>query len=241
LALAVNPQLWELIVMQIRKHTEVIRALLPLKGKRILDVGCGDGALTRFLAREGATATGIDISTETLKRARAAEQVPGADYAEGRGEALPYPDASADAVIFMNSLHHVPVSEQTKAVAEAARVLKPGGLLLAIEPLAEGAHFALVRVIEDESEVRSAAYQALRMAPPAKLRNGAEEFYDAPIRYDDFAAFEARMRGVDPHRGPRLEQHREKVTQDFTRLGRRESDGVWFEQPTRANLLAKLS
>src|SRR5260221_14017937 len=103
--------------MQIRKHTDMIRALLPLKGKRILDVGCGDGALTRFFAREGATATGIDISAETLARARAAEKVPGADYAEGRGEAIPCPDASVDAVVFMNSLHHVPVEGQKKAVA----------------------------------------------------------------------------------------------------------------------------
>jgi ubiquinone/menaquinone biosynthesis C-methylase UbiE len=239
--LAVNLQLWERAAMQIRKHTDVIRALLPLKGKRVLDVGCGDGALTRFLAREGATVTGIDISTETLARARAAEKVSGADYAEGRGETLPYPDASIDGVVYMNSLHHVPINVQAQAVAEAARVLKPGGLLLAIEPLAEGANFALVRIVEDESEVRKAAYQALRMAPPSLLRHGSEEFYDAPIRYDDFAAFEARTRAVDPARGPRLEQHREKLVQDFARLGRRQDDGVWFEQPTRANVLAKLA
>lgn len=127
--------------MKIRKHSEVIRELLPMRGKTILDIGCGDGALTRLFAREGAQATGIDINETQLARARAAEPVPGATYEVGRGEALAVPDASVDAVVYMNSLHHVPQEKIAAALDEAARVLKPGGILLAIEPLPEGAHF----------------------------------------------------------------------------------------------------
>ena len=74
--------------MQTRKATDLIRELLPPKGLRVLDIGCGDGALTRFLAREGAVATGIDISAARLAEARVKEVVPGADYREGRGEAV---------------------------------------------------------------------------------------------------------------------------------------------------------
>src|SRR5215472_2949541 len=79
------------------KATDVIRDMLPLAGKRVLDVGCGDGGLTRAMARAGDITTGVDISETRLAEARAKEAVPGADYREGRGEKLPFADASVDA------------------------------------------------------------------------------------------------------------------------------------------------
>lgn len=223
--------------MNTRKATEVIRELMPLAGKRVLDVGCGDGALTRFLAREGATATGVDISETRLAQARTAEPVPGADYREGRGETLPFGDGSVDGVLYHNALHHVPVAAQAAALIEAARVLKPGGRLLVIEPLAEGPYFELVRQIEDETEVRKAAYDAVKAA--TALRPDREEFYDAPVRHESFAAYEKRSTGIHPNRAAQFERLRSKMMQDFERLGQRDANGVGFSQPTRANLLVK--
>lgn len=224
--------------MKTRKATDLIRELMPLKGARVLDIGCGDGGLTRFLAREGATATGVDISTTRLAEARAKEAVPGADYREGRGEALPFPDASVDGVVYHNALHHVPVEAQAAALVEAARVLKPGGRVLVFEPLAEGPYFELVRQIEDETEVRRAAYEALRRA--TGLKHEREEFYDAPVRYDGFAAYEARSVGIHPARKDKFERLRPQMTKDFERLGQKGADGAMhFSQPTRANLLVK--
>lgn len=223
--------------MKTRKHSEVIRELLPMRGRVILDIGCGDGGLTRLLAREGAQATGIDIDDTQLERARAAEPVAGASYAVGRGEQLAYPDASVEAVVYMNSLHHVPQDVIPSALEEAARVLKPGGTLLVIEPLAEGPNFALVQPVEDETGVRAAAYGALQAA--AGFRQDHEETYDAPVKYPDYATFEKRMRAVDPRRGPRVEQLRPQLQQAFEQLGRRAGDDVWFSQPTRVNRLTR--
>ena len=219
------------------KATDVIRDMLPLAGKRVLDVGCGDGGLTRAMARVGAIATGVDISETRLAEARAKETVPGADYREGRGEKLPFPDASIDAVLYHNALHHVPVELQAAALAEAARVLKPGGRLLVIEPLAEGPYFELVRQIEDETEVRRAAYEALRKTPA--LKQMREEVYDAPVRHESFAAYEARSVGIHPARKEKFARLRPQMTQDFERLGRKGPDGYHFSQPTRVNLLVK--
>jgi ubiquinone/menaquinone biosynthesis C-methylase UbiE len=219
------------------KATDVIREMLPLAGRRVLDVGCGDGGLTRAMARAGAVATGIDISETRLADARKAEPVPGADYREGRGEKLPFPDASVDAVLYHNALHHVPVELQAAALIEAARVVKPGGHVLIIEPLAQGPYFELVRQIEDETEVRSAAYDALRTSKA--LRQVREEVYDAPVRHPSFAAYEARSVGIHPARKDKFERLRAQMTKDFERLGRRTENGFLFSQPTRVNLLVK--
>ena len=224
--------------MKTRKATDLIRELMPLKGQRVLDIGCGDGGLTRFLAREGAVATGVDISTARLAEARGKEAVPGADYREGRGEALPFPDASVDGVVYHNALHHVPVEAQAAALTEAARVLKPGGRVLVFEPLAEGPYFELVRQIEDETEVRRAAYDAVRRT--TGLKHEREEFYDAPVRHESFAAYEARSVGIHPTRKEKFARLRPQMTKDFERLGRKGDDGAThFSQPTRVNLLVK--
>lgn len=223
---------------QTRKATDLVRELMPLKGKRVLDVGCGDGALTRFLAREGAVAIGIDVSETRLADARAAEPVSGAEYREGRGEALPFADASIDGVVYNNALHHVPMDAMDAALAEAVRVLKPGGRLLVIEPLAEGEYFALVRQIEDETEVRRAAYDALRKVTALKAER--EELYDDPTRYESFAAYERRSTGIHASRKERFERLRPQMMKDFERLGHKTPDGArQFSRPQRANLFVK--
>ncbi len=225
--------------MSVRTNPEMIRELLPLKGMRVVDVGCGDGALARFLAGEGAHVVAVDPGQAMNEKARAAPRVADEEFIAAPGEQLPLPDASVDAVVYLNALHHVPVAGQDVAVREAARVLKPGGRLLVIEPLAEGVYFELVRAIEDETEVRAAAYRALGAAERVGLRAERELFYDAPVKFADFAAFETRMKSVDPARAPIVGRLRDELTRGFAAAGRKAADGVHFRQPTRANLFVK--
>ncbi len=235
--------------LAMRRHTDVIAESLALTGKLgagklVLDVGCGSGGLTRFLARAGARAIGVEPGAAALAAARAAPREGDERYVEGAGERLPFPDRSVDAVIYLNSLHHVALAAQAAAILDAGRVLVAGGALLVIEPLAEGSNFELTRNVDDETEVRAAAYAALRESPSALFAHEHEETYDTAVRHADFAAFCMHMLAVDPARAPALERVRERLARDFARLGRPDRDApdrnaMCFSQPCRLNLLRR--
>ena len=94
----------------------------------LLDVGCGTGFLLDILARQRpARYCGVDLSDEMIRVAKG-KGIRGAEFAVGSADRLPYPDGSFDIVTCSQSFHHYPYPE--KAMAEARRVLKPGGLYI---------------------------------------------------------------------------------------------------------------
>jgi SAM-dependent methyltransferase len=98
-------------------------------GTKVLDVATGTGNVAIPLARAGCIVTGVDIAPNLLVQAReraAAEGLPIA-FDEGDAEQLPYDDASFDVIVTMFGAMFAPRPE--RVAAEAARVLKPGGLL----------------------------------------------------------------------------------------------------------------
>ena len=103
-------------------------------GERVLDVGCGSGAVTRDIARRVGSrglAVGVDPSPALLAIARDLAQETGLgariEFREGGALQLPYPDLSFDAVVCVTVLSHVPRGEA--AIPELVRVLRPGGRL----------------------------------------------------------------------------------------------------------------
>jgi SAM-dependent methyltransferase len=223
-----------------RKHREVIEELLELDGARVADIGCGDGALARLLTRLGARVTGIEPSEAQLARARAAEPAGDEVYLQGVAEALPLPDASLDVVMFFNSLHHVPVEHQAQALAEAARTLKPGGRLCAIEPLALGPHFQANRGIEDETLVREKAYDALRAAwEGPDFEPDCEYSYLTEVRYADFEAFRDGMIAVDERRRAKIEAQESELRAAFEENAELRDGKFALDQPIRLNLMVR--
>ncbi len=102
-----------------------------ITGCAVLDVGCGDGALTRaFRHRGAARVAGCDIDPRMITRAGAHRAQTGVDiaYAVARVEQLPFRDGSFDLVTMITVLAFVPKPEL--ALREIARVLKPGGRLV---------------------------------------------------------------------------------------------------------------
>lgn len=103
----------------------VLEWLNAQPGERILDLGCGDGRLTVRLAATGAQVTGADLSTEMVAAARAR----GVEAQVANAEALPFAEASFDAVFSNAALHWVRNHEAM--LAEVYRVLRPGGRFVA--------------------------------------------------------------------------------------------------------------
>jgi SAM-dependent methyltransferase len=108
--------------------------LLPPPSLRALDVGCGEGRLTRALSARGYDVCGVDIAAQLIEVAQARD--PGGDYRVADAERLPFDEGAFDLVVAFNVL--MSVERPAHAVAEAARVLVHGGRLCAsiVHPLA---------------------------------------------------------------------------------------------------------
>ena len=119
-----------------RQHAEAARLLDVRAGERVLEVGCGLGADARDMARlvgPDGEVVAIDISAAMLAAAKERHEdgLP-VRYEHGDVTALPYDDASFDAVRIERVLQHVP--EVDRAIAEIVRVLRPGGRVVVLDP-----------------------------------------------------------------------------------------------------------
>jgi SAM-dependent methyltransferase len=212
----------------------VLDRLVQLDGSDVLDVGCGGGALVRQLAQRGARATGLEISERQLGQAR--DHGVGR-FVVGRAQELPLDDDSLDVVLFMRSLHHVPESSMLPALADAARALRPGGVIYVAEPLAEGDYFELVRIVDDETEVRAAAQRAVARADRAGLTRLQTLEYEVGAVSTGIETLRKRIVDVDPERAAVFDRHEDELAEAFSRLGEQREGGRWFTQPMRADVL----
>ncbi|MEJ2862086.1 class I SAM-dependent methyltransferase [Actinomycetospora flava] len=106
-------------------HRDAFLPLLPAPGRRTVDVGCGEGRVSRGLRAAGHRVVGVDGSPTLVAAAREAD--PSVPVVLADAAALPLADDAADLVVAFMSLHDV--DDLSGAVDEIARVLVPGGLL----------------------------------------------------------------------------------------------------------------
>lgn len=217
---------------------EIFFELLDLSGKRVLDVGCGETDLAHRMADRGAKAFGIDTKEDAIARAQSARPDSGATYRVGRAEKMPFDDASLDIVIFTNSLHHVAPALMTAAMNEAWRVLVPGGILMVADPLASGPRYELTKLIDDEAEMRKAAWVAVdgALARGFTLEREVEFIHERP--YDSYDDFRRKICHNDK-RTRAFDANEATMRRNYDTLGTPNDGGKIFDQPIRVKLMRK--
>ena len=117
-----------------------------VRGKVVLEYGCGDGLNTLALARRGALVKALDISPELIEVARRRLQVNGADanveFVVGSAHDMPLADESVDVVFGIAILHHLDLKLSAR---EVRRVLRPGGRAIFQEPVRNSGFVKFVR------------------------------------------------------------------------------------------------
>lgn len=217
---------------------EAILDHLEFDGKRVADVGCGDGAMGRIMAARGAHVAGIDVKQDAIETAQAAEPVSDETFELGSADDMPFADASRDLVVFVNSLHHMDPEQQRRAIAEARRVLAPGGELFFSEPLPEGSRYELNKPVADERDLRARAQEAIADAAGNGFVEEKRAEFTIDRCFEDFEAFRAQVaKGAERRR--KFEAHEAELREMFERLGDRRREGWYFDQPMRINLLRK--
>ena len=220
---------------------ELLASLVPLDGQRLIELGCGAAGLARRLVdrHPGASVVGLEVDERQHAKNLASDAPPGLRFQAGGAQAIPFPDARFDGALMLKSLHHVPMPLMDPALAEVRRVLVPGGWLYVSEPVYAGALNEVIRLFNDEGEVRAAAQQALDRAIAAGgWRQAEERRFEVPVRFADFAEFERRMVDVT---------FAERRFDDALRAAVRASfephmgpDGAHFVRPMHVRLLRRV-
>lgn len=170
---------------------EIIEKMVTLKGKNILEVGCGAGSRSKPIAEKCKTLVAIDPDKEAITTAQQNNSQKNLHYFVGHAEKLQFKSKQFDVVIFTLSLHHVPLNKMENAIDEAIRVLKKGGKIVFFEPYFTGTFFdaELAFDASDGDERKEKAYAYFTLLNHKRLKE-IEEIYDETIMkfesYDDF-------------------------------------------------------
>lgn len=163
---------------------EAIRRHAPLRGARVVEVGCGQGQSTADYAHLPDFILGIEPDISALEIA--VDVLPRLCFAAGCGTAIPVKDCVFDIALFTLSLHHAP--SPSAALTEASRVLRPMGCILALEPLPECELQRLCKAFHDEDHALKQAESALNNHDKV---GAAREIVERSIVFDDFAELES--------------------------------------------------
>lgn len=167
-----------------------------LKGKDVLEVGCGRGGGTAFVHErfQPRSMIGLDLARRAIANCRATYRKPGLEFVAGDAEHLPFPDGSSDAVLSVESSHCY--ADMAQFLREVHRVLRPGGLLLLAD--------ARPSMLTAEDEQKALFFRE----DAGRLREHLAEGGFTTLEEEDITLNVMRALELDtPSRRARIEQH----------------------------------
>lgn len=200
---------YDLIVRPLRRMRREVAAMSEVQaGTRILDVATGTGEQALAFARRGAEVIGIDLSERMLRVARRKSRLPNLSFQRADAAELPFPSASFDVVSISFALHEMPDTVREAVLSDAARVTKPGGLVVVVD-------YSLPR----PRLARALAYHIVKL-------------YERD-HYEDFVRRD--MRGLLAKAGVRLRDTRSRLLGSVGIWTGVKSDAVWDPEEPRKN------
>ena len=234
---AIHPTRAAIAALPITNNVKIATAELQGLGTRVIDLGCGEGKFTRGLCAQFADVTGLDVKERKIADANEKARAEGvhAKFVTGSAQAIPFGDGHFDAVIFSNSLHHMP--DPAAALQEGLRSLRKGGLLYVMEPVPSGNYHDATCLVNDETHVRTQAYEALLAMTGAHEEK--EILYRAQRRFADFEEWRDDQIDRDPKRQAFFDKDPEKVRATFEGNAEHEDGQLVFDQVFRVNIWRK--
>ena len=155
---------------------KILQFITSLNDKKVLEIGCGNGRITSFLANKSKKLIAIEPDFKKIKEAK--DNISGVTFQIGSGEKLAFANASFDLVIFTLSLHH---QDSDAALAEAVRVLTEEGEILIIEPTIEGEVQRAFSLVSSENQELIHAQDAVKNSG---LKTQNYEIFNAAWSFD---------------------------------------------------------
>ena len=175
----------EIVDLGFSSNMEVLQRFVDLKGKFVVDAGCGSMIFTRHLSELGARVLAIDPDPVQAELNRDGPPIPDVEFQQAGAEKLPVGDNSVDGVFFSYSLHHVPSELYPQVFAEVLRVLKPDGFLYVIEPV-DCPSNQVMMLYHNEEQVRALAQEALQELAKPAFENTKFVRYHGVVKYESF-------------------------------------------------------
>lgn len=221
------------------------RTLLPefidFNKSHIVELGCGTAFVTRQLAQAWPTANIIAAEVDERQHQKNLEitDLPNVSFQLAGMENINADDGSVDGIIMLKSLHHVPGELLEKGFSEIYRILRPGGRVYISEPVFDGAFNEILRLFNNEEQVRQSAFDAIvKVVETGKLKLVEEVHFLNKSVFDDFEAFENRILNVTHSDFAVDEKLYLKIKDRFEQYPDTDGQKV-FMNPTRVDILEK--
>ncbi|PLY05815.1 MAG: SAM-dependent methyltransferase [Arcobacter sp.] len=212
---------------------------LNLNNKTILELGCGEAAMTKKISQNGFDRKIIACEVDEIQHKKNLElDIENIEFKLCGAQKIDLEDNSIDFIFMFKSFHHIPKELMNQAINEIKRVLKPNGLAYISEPLFDGQQNELIAIFHDEEQVRIDAFEAIKTAVEnEQLKLFKEIFFQTEVVYEDFEDFEKKQMNLTYNEDNNSKEMIEKVKEKFNSYG---GGKTTFLKPFRVDILQKI-